>query len=80
MKKKESLKHHMWTKEEIKKLYEIWEKYSAEDVAESLGIEVGQVRYMVTQMRKQGFPLQKKRKVGKTMIMLEELKAELKIK
>lgn len=80
MKKKESLKHHMWTKEEIKKLYEIWEKYSAEDVAEALRIEVGQVRYMVTQMRKQGFPLQKKRTKGRVMIMLEELKEELKIK
>lgn len=72
--------HHMWTKNEVKKLYTIWDTTSMEDVCEELGIDAGQVRYMVAQMRKQGFPLQKKRKIGQTMTMLKELKAELKIK
>ena len=72
--------HHMWTREEVKKLYKIWDTSSMEEVCEELGIEVGQVRYMVQQMRKHGFPLQKKRKIGDTMLMLKELKAELKIK
>lgn len=78
--KKKTLAHHMWTKQEIKTLYTIWDANSIEDIAEALGIEVGQVKYMVQQMRKQGFPLQKKRNLGKTMLMLKELKAELKIK
>ncbi len=80
MKKKVPVQHHMWTKDEMKKLYKLWESVEPQDIAEDMGIEVGQVRYMANAMRKEGFKLSKKRKVGKKLLLIRELKAELGIK
>lgn len=72
--------NHMWTKEEIKKLYTLWNELSMEEMCEELGLEPKNIRYMVSQMRKNGFNLQKKKKNGRLMSMLQDVKKELKIK
>lgn len=71
--------HHLWTKDEIRMLYTIWNEHSVEEVSTMLGIDKAKISYMATLMRKQGFPLQKKRVTGKTDLMLKELKSELNI-
>ena len=78
MKKKAA--SHMWTKEEIKLLYTLWDKMSMEEMCNELGLEPKNITYMAAQMRANGFKLQRKRKNGRLMSMLQDLKKELKKK
>lgn len=73
-------KHHMWTRDEVKSLFKLWEDTSVEDIAERLKLEVSQVRTMVTAMRKKGFPLARKRVNSYIQVLLDDVKKELKIK
>ena len=72
--------NHLWTKEEVKRLYTLWDKINMEEMCEELGLEAKNIRYMATQMRKNGFNLQRKKKNGRLMSMLQDVKKELKIK
>lgn len=73
-------KHHMWTKDEVKSLYTLWEDTSIEDLADKLKVEVSQIRTMAGAMRKKGFKLAHKRKNGYIQSLLDEVKKELKLK
>lgn len=77
MKKKPN---HLWTKEEIKLLYTLWNTMNMEELCEEIGVEPKNIRYMSTQMRKYGFNLQRKKRNGTLMSMLQDVKRELKIK
>lgn len=71
--------HHMWTKQELVQLYELWDECTPEELAKKMRLRVSQIKNIATQMRASGFPLLKKRRNGYVRILLEDLKKELKI-
>lgn len=71
------ISHHMWTKDEIKKILNLWEDSTMEEMAEKLGVNRQQLDYIVTSMRKAGFVLSKKHKRGQLSVMLQEVLNEL---
>lgn len=66
----------MWTKNEIKKVMDLWEKTSTESIAKELGRTRPQISYIATQLRKAGFKLARKRVVGRMASLLKEAIAE----
>lgn len=70
----------MWTKGEIKKLAQLWESSSIDDLAEEMGLEEKQIKYMVAKMRTAGFNLTKKRKAAYIDLLIKEVLAETKKK
>lgn len=71
-------KHHMWTKDEIKKVTKLWESNSVETLAEEMGVKPNQLYGLIVQMRKAGFNLIKKHRKGYLLSLLKEVKAEMK--
>lgn len=69
---------HVWTKDEVRKLYKLWEDCTLEELSADMGIRHVQVTYMANQMRKVGFKLTKKPKVGSRLSMLKEIFEESK--
>lgn len=69
-------KSHMWTKDEIKKIFEIWESSTIDEVAEELGIERIQVQYMANQIRAAGYELAKKHRKGYLSSLIKEALGE----
>lgn len=69
--------HHMWTKDEIKKIFRLWENSNPQDLADQLGVKLSQLKNVVTAMRKVGFPLVQKRRNGAYAKVLNEVKREL---
>lgn len=69
--------HHMWTKEEIKKLLNLWNTKNIQEIATELNVTEDNVKYMSFILRKNGFALSLKRKNGYIQTLLAELKAEL---
>lgn len=77
MYKKNRAPKHQFTKDEIKKVYRLWEGKSVVDIANDLGLKEQQVTYIATQMRKSGIKLTKKRKKGYLRNLIEEVKLEM---
>ena len=69
-------KTHQWTKAEVKKVAQIWDKKSADEIASELGVKTIQVNYIVMQMRKAGFNLPRKHRKGTLQVLLKEALAE----
>lgn len=67
----------MWTKENVKKLLEIWESKTIVEVAVETGLSYKQVNYMAQALRNKGFKLSKKRIAGKLQSLLDEVAGEL---
>ena len=69
---------HLWTKNEVRKLKDLWDTKSLEEVAIELNLKPEQISYMAGQMRKVGFKLSTKRRRGggRVQILLRELLAE----
>ena len=74
---KHKTKKHQFTKDEIKKVYRLWEGESTLKIAEELGLKEQQITYIATQMRKSGMKLAKKHKIGYLRNLIEEVKKEL---
>lgn len=68
---------HFWTKDEIKKVANVWESTNPQDLADDLKIEHKQLMYMVKKMRDVGFKLTKKRKVAYINTLLNEVMSEM---
>lgn len=69
--------YHIWTKDEVRKIAQIWETKSIGEIAEELGVRPEQVSYMVGEMRKNGFNLSKKYRRNEIQSMLKEVLAEM---
>lgn len=67
----------MWTKDNVKKLLEIWEHKNISEICSEMGLEAKQVAYMVVTLRAKGFNLTKKRVPGKLQSLLDEVAGEL---
>jgi len=71
---------HMFTKQEAKSLFTLWNTNSKEEIAEKLGLTLDQVSYLAGQMKLTGFKLSRKHQKGHLRVMLTELKNEMNIK
>lgn len=68
------------TKDIIRKLIDLWETKSTRDIAEELGVELGRVSYLATQIRKEGYDLPRKYIRGVTRKLIKEVLAERSVK
>lgn len=74
-------KDRYWTKEEIRRMVDLWETKTLEEVAEEMGVKTSRITYMAHQIRKAGYPLAMKRRTGYIRTLISEalgLKAEKK--
>ena len=69
--------NHMWTKDEIRLVRDQWETHTKNQIADMLGVNGGQVDYMVMQLRKAGCKLAIKHKKGQLSNLIKEVIAEL---
>lgn len=69
---------HMWKKDEIKKILELWNTMNVVELAKEFNVNKQQLGYIVIQMRKAGFTLPKKHMNGKLQSLLKEVLAETK--
>lgn len=69
---------HMWTKADIKKVATLWEKSTVEEICEELGLRKDQLTYIIMHMRKAGFDLPRKHKIGYIQNLLRECYLETK--
>lgn len=71
--KKTRVKSHVWTKDGIKELAQLWESKSTQDIADEMGLEKFQVAYMATAIRKV-YPklLPKKHRQGMIQSLIKE--------
>lgn len=68
--------YHMWTKEEIRTVLELWQDSSVADIAAEIGVDPARVVYIAQQIRRAGYELPKKHIKGRTMSMVEDVIAE----
>lgn len=77
MKKKEPAKEHtrhLWTKNDIRKLIDLWESKTIAELAEEIGCKESAVAFMAYQLRKEGFTLsRRKRQVGITRKLIKDV-------
>lgn len=78
--KKTKSKSHQFTKDEISTVINLWTSKTTEEIANNLGINVQQVNYITTQIRKTGYRLPKKHKIGHLRNLIEEVIKEIKAK
>jgi hypothetical protein len=70
-------KYKLWTKDEVKKLIDLWEHSTVAEVCKALKRNKGQVLYMALQIRKSGYNLPKKIYPRRTNGMVKEVLREL---
>lgn len=66
-----------WTKTEIKYVLKTWKRSTLQETCTKLGREPKAVRAMVIQIRKCGYPITYKRRVGTTNLMIKEVLSEM---
>lgn len=74
------MEQHSWVKSEVREVFDLWDTHEPAELAEKLGVELRQLKYIVNAMRKKGFPLTRKRRNGHLMTLLDEVKKDLKLK
>ena len=70
-------KYKMWTKDEVKKMIDLWESKTVEELCVELNRVPSSVITMAKQIREAGYHLSKKRKVSVKRLMVEETLKEL---
>ena len=65
-----------WTKEDVRKVARLWETSTRDELAKELGVNVEQVTYISSEMRKVGFNIPKKRRNAEFRLMLAEVLGE----
>lgn len=65
-----------WTKNEIRKVKELWNSATVEQIADELSRTKQSVQYIAGQIRKAGFDLPKKRKVKVLQNLIKEVFGE----
>lgn len=70
---------HSWTKEEIRKVLDLWETKSTIEVATELGVRREQVQYISAALRKAGFKLPRKKSSRGSHLrnLIQELHSEI---
>lgn len=66
----------LWTKDEIKKVIELWESKTTEEIADELRRPHLSIGYIAKKIRDCGYPLSKKRKAGTIMNLVKEVLKE----
>ena len=66
-----------YTKEEIKRVISLWDNMSVEDMAEELGRGHASILYIASRIRKCGWKLSKKMRVGRVDSLISEVIREL---
>jgi len=67
----------MWTKDEIKQIIEMWEKYTVQEMMKKLNLREDQVHYMAAALRKAGFVLPRKHRNGNLSNLIQEIHSEM---
>jgi len=68
-----------WTKENIKKVIEMWDTKSTREIAESLGVKQDKVSHLVAALKKHGIPMRRKYGHWPTTAFIKEIKNEMNI-
>lgn len=53
-----------FTKDQIREVMNLWETKSTDEIAEKLGLNKGAISYLANVIRKEGYRLPKKHKIG----------------
>jgi hypothetical protein len=69
---------HSWTKDEIRSVAKLWETVTSRELCDRISINYQQLLYIAREMRKVGFVLPKKSKIGYVRNLLLEVKEEMK--
>lgn len=72
MKKQQKKAKKMFTKQEIKIIANLWEKENLESIAEKLDRSKSSIQYMVTQIRKLGYIMPRKKRNNITNNLIHE--------
>lgn len=75
---KKSNGRHLWTKDEIKQVINLWESKTCGEIADELGVKAFAVMAMARKIRLAGYPLPKKWKGGYLNTLVKEVVAEIK--
>jgi hypothetical protein len=67
----------MWTKEEIKRIYTLWDSKTINEIMKEMDLRRDQLNYMVCHMRKAGFVMHGKHKKGYVQNLIKECKLDL---
>lgn len=68
----------MWTKQELKKVLEMWETKTTESIAAEFKVSKATIQQMATKFRKLGAKLAKKHRVGYLDNLMKEVIKESK--
>lgn len=72
------MKKHLWTKSEIKKLIDMWETKTTEEIAKEIKIKLSQVVYMASRIRQENpLVIENKMRRGITSNLIKEVLKEL---
>jgi biotin operon repressor len=72
--------YYKWNKKDYLEIIKMWNKHSAPEIAEKLGVPTLKIHSIVCYLRKNGIPLKRKDRRGVRVEMLQEIKEQLKIK
>lgn len=70
-------KNHMYTKEEIKKIVNLWVDHSMAEICEEMNLKPIQVGYIIKLLRDEGVVLSRKHNTGTTRSLIKEVINEL---
>lgn len=70
-------KVRFWTKREIKFVFKTWKSSTLEETAKKLDRTPKQIQSMIIQIRKCGYHITYKRRVGQSRLMIEEVMKEM---
>lgn len=68
---------YSWTKDSIKKLVQLWESATYEDLEKEFGISRDKISTMVYRLRGMGYPIAKKRKIAVMEALITEAMEEI---
>lgn len=67
----------MWTKDEMKKVLELWDKKTRDDICKELVITKNQLLYITSVFKKAGIKLPTKHHKGRIINLVRELAQEI---
>ncbi len=67
----------MWTKDEMRTLFNLWESHSTEEIADVLGRNREAISYMAKKLRQHGLKIAKKKRVGVIQSLIKEFIEEM---
>lgn len=68
---------YTWTKESLKSVINLWESKTLDEISKELGVNIQNVIYIASRIRKAGYDLPRKKKRGTVDLLIKEVIKEL---